>query len=281
MQKISSYLYSNRVQLIADVVALDAAYPVEWKIVYQRPVKIYKGVDNVITLDVKNADQKRINIFGKTIRVVVMDQAEKEINTYTATVLDDGSTVDSLTGVATVTISESDLVNLQPQFLKFSVYMVNSDTTKTLLYGDSKYGGHGTIELLGGIMPKARPVQTYDDFQQSTNYQGQAVSERIVTYYSSAIPVKFYEAEATTSVTVEVSLTNFVGTVSVEATKSPVMGNEAFLNPAFVVSRIYDEANMSSDTEIATFVIDVTEYTYIRVKYVNSAGSVDSFQVIS
>ena len=281
MQKISSYLYSNRVQLLADVVALDAAYPVEWKIVYQRPVKIYKGVDNVITLDVKNADQKRINIFGKTIRVVVMDQTEKEINTYTATVLDDGSTVDALTGIATVTISESDLANLQPQFLKFSVYMVNSDTTKTLLYGDSKYGSHGAIELLGGVMPKSRPVQTYDDFQQNTNYQGLAVSERIVTYYSSAIPVKFYEGEATTSVTVEVALTNFVGTVSVEATKSPVIGNEAFLSPAFVVSRIYDEAHMSSDTEIATFVIDVTDYTYIRVKYTNSAGSVDSFQVIS
>ncbi len=281
MQKISSYLYPNRIEVIADVALDPTTCPVEWKIVYQKPIKIYKGVDNVITLDVKNADQKRINIFGKTIRVVVMDQTEKEINTYTATVLDDGSTVNALTGVATVTISESDLTNLEPQFLKFSVYMVNSDTTKTLLYGDSKYGSHGTIELLGGVIPKSRPVQTYDDFQQSTNYQGLTFADRIITYYSSAIPVKFYEGEATTSVTVEVSLTNFVGTVSVEATKSPVMGNEAFLSPAFVVSRIYDEANMSSDTEIATFVIDVTDYTYIRVKYVNSAGSVDSFQVIS
>lgn len=281
MQKISSYLYSNRVQLIADVISLDAAYPVEWKIVYQRPIKIYKGVDNVITLDVKNADQKRINIFGKTIRVVVMDQAEKEIKTYTATVLDDGSTVDALTGIATVTISETDLSALQPQFLKFSVFMVNADTTKTLLYGDTKYGSHGTIELLGSVLPLTRPSQTYDDFQQSTNYQGRSDAERIVTYCSSAIPVKFYEAEATTSITVNVSLTNFIGTVSVEATKNPVIGNEAFLNPAFVVSRIYDEAHMSSDTEVATFVIDVTDFTYIRVKYVNSAGTVDSFQVIS
>jgi len=53
MQKISSYLYSNRIQLMADVIVLDSAYPVEWKIVYQRPIKIYKGVDNVIELDVK------------------------------------------------------------------------------------------------------------------------------------------------------------------------------------------------------------------------------------
>jgi hypothetical protein len=137
MQKISSYLYSNRIQLIADVTALDATYPVEWKIVYQRPVKIYKGVDNVIELDVKNADQKRIDIFGKTIKFVVMDQTDKEINTYTATVLDDGSTTPTLKGLAKVTIAEDDLTALDPQYLKFSVYMLNSDTTKTLMYGDA------------------------------------------------------------------------------------------------------------------------------------------------
>ena len=72
MQKISSYLYSNRIQLMADVIVLDSAYPVEWKIVYQRPINIYKGVDNVIELDVNNADQKRMDIYGKTIKFVVM-----------------------------------------------------------------------------------------------------------------------------------------------------------------------------------------------------------------
>lgn len=281
MQKISSYLYSNRVQLLADVVALDAAYPVEWKIVYQRPVKIYKGVDNVITLDVKNADQKRINIFGKTIRVVVMDQTEKEINTYTATVLDDGSTVDALTGIATVTIAEADLTALQPQFLKFSVYMVNADTTKTLLYGDSKYGSHGTIELLGGAMPIARPTQTYDDFQQSTNYQGLAVSERIVTYYSSAIPVKFYEAEATTSIDITVNVTDFVGTIKIEATKNPVIGNESFLNPAMTISQTFVSGDIVGTDTVDFTAIDITEYTYLRVGYINTSGTVDSFLVIS
>lgn len=280
MQKISSYLYSNRVQLLADVVALDAAYPVEWKIVYQRPVKIYKGVDNVITLDVKNADQKRINIFGKTIKVVVMDQAEKEINTYTATVLDDGSTVDALTGIATVTISESDLDNLQPQFLKFSVYMVNSDTTKTLLYGDSKYGSHGTIELLGGVIPKSRPVQTYDDFQQETNYQGLTFQERIITFYSSAIPVKFYEAEPTTSAEITITLTDFVGTIGIQGTKKATIGHETFLNAPFNTTQVFDEGDITG-TDTVTFTVDTTNLTYLRVKYIKTTGTVDFFTVIS
>ena len=41
MQKISSYLYSNRLPVNLDL----ATSPMEWRIVYQRTVKIYKGYD--------------------------------------------------------------------------------------------------------------------------------------------------------------------------------------------------------------------------------------------
>jgi len=277
MQKISSYLYSNRIQLIADVTALDAPYPVEWKIVYQRPVKIYKGVDNVIELDVKNADQKRIDIFGKDIKFVVMDQSDNEINTYTATVLDDGSTTPTLKGLAKVTIAESDLAALQTQFLKFSVYMVNADTTKTLLYGDAKFGGHGTIELLGSVVPSARPVQNYDDFQQQTDYSSSNQMQWVIYYNSSAIPTKFYEAQATTSIDVTVNVTDFVGTIFIEATKSPTIGHEVFLNSE-ITSQTFSVAR---STPVAFTDIDISEYTYIRVRYTKTAGTLDSFQVIS
>ena len=67
MQKISSYLYPNRIEVIANVALDPDTCPVEWKIVYQKPIKIYKGVDNVIELEVKNSDQKRIDLFGKNV----------------------------------------------------------------------------------------------------------------------------------------------------------------------------------------------------------------------
>jgi hypothetical protein len=261
------------------VTALDATYPVEWKIVYQRPVKIYKGVDNVIELDVKNADQKRIDIFGKTIKFVVMDQTDKEINTYTATVLDDGSTV-GVKGLAKVTIAESDLTALDPQYLKYSVYMLNSDTTKTLMYGDASFGGHGTLEVLSGITPKTRPTQTYDDFQQETNYQGLTYAERIITHYSSAIPVKFYEAEPTTSTEITVTLTDFVGTVGIQGTKKATIGHEAFKNPSFNTTQVFDEGDITG-TDTVTFTVDTTNLTYLRVTYIKTTGTVDFFTVIS
>ncbi len=58
MQKISSYLYSNRVVLLANL----AGFTVEYTNVYQRTIKIYNGIDNTIEFDIKNADQKRIDL---------------------------------------------------------------------------------------------------------------------------------------------------------------------------------------------------------------------------
>jgi len=171
MQKISSYLYPNRIEVIANVALDPDTCPVEWKIVYQKPIKIYKGVDNVIELEVKNSDQKRIDLFGKNVKFVLMDQTSREIETYDATVVDDGSTL-CVKGVARITIPETDLTNLDPQHLKFTSYILNGDNTKTLLYGDTKYGAQSFVDLLDGVIPKTRELRRYDDFQQETNYNG-------------------------------------------------------------------------------------------------------------
>jgi hypothetical protein len=234
-------------------------------------------VDNVIELDVKNADQKRIDIYGKTIKFVVMDQTDKEVNTYTATVLDDGSSI-GVKGLAKVTISAADTTALQAQYLKFSVYMLNNDSTKTVLYGDTRFGAHGTLELLGGVLPVTRPIQRYDDFQQQTNYQGLAISERIITHHSSPIPVKYYEATPTTSVDVSVSVTGFIGSITIEATKSITIGHESFLHPITIQTQTF---TVSRSTPVLFTDINIADYTYIRVSYINTTGTVDFFTVAS
>jgi hypothetical protein len=277
MQKISSYLYPNRIEVIANVALDPATCPVEWKIVYQKPIKIYKGVDNVIELEVKNADQKRLDIFGKSVKFVLMDQASREIETYNATVVDDGSTA-CVKGVARITVPEADLNGLDPQHLKFTSYILNGDNTKTLLYGDSKYGAQGFIDLLDGIIPSAREVRRYDTFQQETNYNGRTFEERTVTYYSSAVPVKYYEAIPTTSTTVVVTLTNFVGTLGIQGTNKEIIGHEAFLNPDFNIT--VPSLNIVGPGT-RSYTIDTTDLTYLRVYYIKTAGTVDYFTVAS
>ncbi len=274
MQKISSYLYPNRIEVIADVALDPATCPVEWKIVYQKPIKIYKGVDNVLELEVKNADQKRVDIFGKTVKFVIMDQASREIETYNATVVDDGSTA-CVKGVARITIPEADISTLDPQHLKFTSYILNNDNTKTLLYGDTKYGAQGFIDLLDGIVPTARQIRTFDTFQPETNYNGRTFEERTVTYYSSAVPVKFYEAVPTTQADISVYVTGFVGTIKVQATKKESLGHEAFLDTV-VQTQVFTSAR---STPVVFSDIDTTDITYLRVCYIKTAGTVDYFTV--
>jgi len=276
MQKISSYLYPNRIEVIANVALDPDTCPVEWKIVYQKPIKIYKGVDNVIELEVKNSDQKRIDLFGKNVKFVLMDQTSREIETYDATVVDDGSTL-CVKGVARITIPETDLTNLDPQHLKFTSYILNGDNTKTLLYGDTKYGAQSFVDLLDGVIPKTRELRRYDDFQQETNYNGRTFEERTVTFYSSAVPVKFYEAIPTTTADVTVYVTGFVGTIKIQATKKEIVGHESFLNTT--VQTI--EFTTARNTPVIFDDIDTTDITYLRVCYINTAGTVDYFTVAS
>ena len=58
MQKISSYLYPNRVRLLANL----AGFNVEYTSVYQRTINLFKGIDNVVEFDIINADQKRVDL---------------------------------------------------------------------------------------------------------------------------------------------------------------------------------------------------------------------------
>lgn len=99
MQKISTYLYPNRIELLADL----AGFPVEYTNVYQRTVKIYNGIDNTIEFDIKNADQKRIDLDDLTpIELNVMDASGTALpnSPYTVTPLDQATKK----GLAYVTI---------------------------------------------------------------------------------------------------------------------------------------------------------------------------------
>jgi len=105
MQKISSYLYPNRITLLADL----AGFNVEYTNVYQRNLKIYKGVDNVIEFDIKNADQKRLDIaitpVVTSIKLNVMDAGGNSLPNSPYTISPLATTTASATGATIVATS--------------------------------------------------------------------------------------------------------------------------------------------------------------------------------
>ena len=125
---------------------------------YQRTIKIYKGLDNVIEFEFKNSDQKRQAIAASTFKFTLMDQFRQEVfqtnlNTNTG-----------INGVATVTIPSTALVNLEHQLMTFSLYRINNNGTNTPVYSDTYYGSGGTIDFIDNVMPKALSPIVIDTF---------------------------------------------------------------------------------------------------------------------
>lgn len=265
MQKISTYLYPNRIELLADL----AGFHVEFKNVYQRNIKIYKGIDNVLEFDVKNPDQKRIDLSDYTLTLNIMDVSGQSILTQTLTNLDQTTSK----GLAKTTILESDLASLNGQFFKFSVTGVDGDDNDLMLYGDTLFGAKGTIELVGDALPVTRPTQTHTSFYPVIT----GATALITTYYSSSIPTKFYEAVPTTDLDLNVHMTGFVGEIWLEATKHTTITHESYRDVPKIVGPII--ISSPSSTTLTWTNISIADYSYFRIGFHKSAGSIDKVVV--
>ena len=60
MQLVSRYLATNHSVVVSD----GFAGKTEYRKVYQRNIKIAKGIDNVITFEIKNSDHKPLSILN-------------------------------------------------------------------------------------------------------------------------------------------------------------------------------------------------------------------------
>jgi hypothetical protein len=256
MQKISTYLYPNRVQLLADL----AGFTTEYTNVYQRTVKIYNGIDNVIEFDVKNADQKRINLTNYTLSLNVMDAAGNGLanSPYEISVLNQTTNK----GLASVTIPFDDIKNLKNQYFKYSVTAEPTGLAPAvILYTDSKFSAVGTIQLVETIVPPLEDaLREYKDFTAEIDLKGQP------TFHSSAIPVTFYEAEKTPQINIDVYLTGFVGSIWVEATTQSTVNTEAFKRSSYLRSISFG-TDAPANTPVSFDNLPVGNYKYFRISY--------------
>jgi hypothetical protein len=251
MQKISSYLYPNRIELLADV----AGFTTEYTNVYQRTVKIYNGVDNVLEFDIKNADQKRIDLTTlSSLSLNVMDSRGTALSNSPYTV-----TATATKGIAKVIIPEDDLLELSPQFLKYSVTARDTTGNNIILYADSRFGAVGTIQLIGDATPTFRDEAVYKTFVGEIDLNGN------VMHRSSAISAKFYEAEVTTVLNFELALTGgFIGTVYLEGTKDMTISVNSFLTATQIQSHTFGTAYTGSYT---FYNVPVSDYNFFRITW--------------
>lgn len=215
MQTNSFYLYSNLINVYLN---LSPEWQTErYRNVYNRTLKIYRGVDNRIDIQVRNSDQKAIDITGYTPVISIVNREESLILKKDATV------VSLTTGRVYVDLLETELWNIEPGFYKYSVhlesrtadgdnYVVNE---RKPAFTDSQYGVFATLEVYGSIKGEPLPVKEYRNFLRTSPA---SVGETGDDFYTSTLIEAGYETTRSQGLhTFAIYLNNYTGNLKLEA----------------------------------------------------------------
>jgi len=266
MQKISSYLYPNRINLTVDL----ATHSVEYRTVYQRRFKIYKGLKNELLLDIKNAEQKRIDVSNKNIVFLILDENNQSI--YSSSVVHS-----STKGLATVSIPASTFAVLKPQFLKFAVYILNNDNSKTPVYGDTQFNMTGTLELLDNALDRNLPDIVVDTFNYLLD---ESVDPSVKKFTSEAVYVNVpNDIISSPDIDIEFIFNNFNGTISTQFTEDTVVQTESIWKTVETFNVSYTTTNLTKNYTAPSY---TNKKNWFRVFYIlnpNTTGTIDKIIV--
>ena len=253
MQVFNQYLLNNRVTLVADL----ADFTTEYRQVYKRNVKIYKGIDNTIEFVVKNADQKPVDISDKTVRFDIIDTAQKLLITKNATVLDDGSTRNKK-GLLTVKVTAGELLDIEDQLARYTIYMIDNTGERILLYADTQFGASGTIDIIDDAFANPSATHEVSNFLLDSGF-----------YYSNAVTGESTRKDGLHSMVVYSD--NFNGTFIVEVTLNDILNETANWST-------YASYTVDFTQRTQPFLVEMNgSFTYIRIKYQENQGSLEKF----
>ena len=111
-----------------------------WRMAYQQPIMLYKGIINTIRIVVFASNQHVVNLTNYSVQLQLVDKETKEhFVTLSATVTTPAS------GVASFTFMPSDLENLKHRFYHVIARLADPEDGSTLtsgeiLYIDDNYG---------------------------------------------------------------------------------------------------------------------------------------------
>ena len=165
MQLTPRYLVNNRTTIVAN----EAGFITEYKPVYQQQLNVYRGINNVLDFKVLNADQKPINLAAYTPKFQAFDENNLLVIEHDGTVIvgDDSA---ASRGLFKVTITDNDLFNIEQQYLKYNVHLINtSDNTNVLTYADTAFGMNGTIYVSEGAFPGPAPTGAITTFAEDNS----------------------------------------------------------------------------------------------------------------
>ena len=209
---MNTYFYKNTVVVQCNP---DPTITQRWRTMYQRQVKLYKGVDNLIQIRFLNSDQKPVNVTGWTITFNLISDEEGIVAVTKDNALVGGVTVvDALNGIITVALNKYDLIDLPQPYYNYSLTVTDPMTgIQEVVYTDENYEARGEILLRDGPYPAYQP-STEVDLPSNSN----------TSITSSAIVADSRSMQQAAHHTAQFYFvpTGFTGNLLVQATLDPV-----------------------------------------------------------
>jgi hypothetical protein len=250
MQTVSRYLLNNV------VIVYTSGYHGRNSTVYDRRIKLYKGVSNPLSFTFKNEDQKAQDITAKTYEFNLIDSETKQsVVTRNLTILDDGSTT-STKGTASITVTEGDLLTLDAKFYNYAIREVAADNTRTVTFADSFYNAAGTVEVLDGAYP---------DMIDSTEINSFTSTTGPLTRTSSAIDANPGINNNVALHTIAIYQKSFVGTLRIQGTMVSTPGDTDYFDIATI--------SFDSNSDAITYYNFTGVYQNVRFSWGNTTGN--------
>jgi hypothetical protein len=255
MQLIPVYLYPNKIDVFTNSVS-------DWKTerfrqVYQRNLKIYRGVDNRIDIQVKNLDQKPYDITGFVVLLNIVEPETQEL------LLQKECEIKSLDqGKIYALLSADDLLLINPGYYQYSLIKETRssvDSTdyivlaREAMYLDSQYGTTGTIEVYGNIYGEPKPSIVIREFREDIDQDLNTTA----VYYSSIIDANPQLSTESTVHTFRFYMTDYNGELIIQGSQNE--GANPFDWKDIIV---YDV--VSSNLQYATI---TGKYNWLRIKH--------------
>ena len=258
MQNLPVYLCPNKLDVTLD---LDATVRGVNQVMYQRDLKIQKGIKNQVRVQFKNSDQKRVQIYTTQTFVFSLFDAinrrlllEKELEVL------DVST--STRGQALLTLTESDTLDLDRSSYQYTVKLQDVDGTYLPAYANTYYGMAGTLHLSNEVYPVLQDSIEVKNFVKSYNDDISLYEHKSGNVYASP------EYNGNTALhTVAFYLTNYRGTVYVQGTLDNTPDSSG--NYYTIATKTY---NGTSGIDYLNF---NGVYSYIRIIHVPAKGPTD------
>jgi hypothetical protein len=259
MQNLPVYLYSNTLDVTLD---LDTMTRGVNQVMYQRDLKIQKGIKNQVRIQFKNSDQKKLRIYNTQTFVFSMFDAvnQRLIIEKNLSIIDAGTT--STKGLALLTLTESDTLDLTRTSYQYAIKLQDTDGTYLPAYSNTYYGMAGTLHLSQDIYPVLQDSKEITNFTKTYNDQIFKYEHKSGNVYANP------EFNGNTALhTVACYMTNYKGTVQIQVTLDNTPGVNS--NYSTVEERTY---NGFTGIDYVNF---NGVYSFVRIKHIPAQGPTD------